>query len=98
MDYMPVAHIRALQTQIAVPTTVWVQVKVGTSNLPDRKWVEIFNRSPYKIYYSYDNTLSVREAFAVRAGGKLIVPLSEDVSIYLRGSSNGSKVIIAEVS
>lgn len=98
MDFLPIAHIRAIQTQLAVYTTGWLEAKVGTSRLDARKWIEILNRSPYKIYYTYDNTLSVRSAFAIKAGGKLIVPLSEDVPIYLRGSTNGSKVIIAEIS
>jgi hypothetical protein len=99
MDYLPVAHIRAIQDQIAVYGSGWLEAKVGSTRLVDRKWVEIFNRSPYKVYYSYDNTASVKSSFAIKAGGKLIVPLSECVPIYLRcGTSGGAKIIVAEVA
>lgn len=99
MDYIPVAHIRAVQSQINVSLGTWTEIKVGDTRLMTRKWVEVFNRSAHKVYYSYDNTASIRSAFAVKAGGKIIFPISDTVPVYFQSSgSYGCKLIIAELS
>lgn len=100
MDYLPVAHIRATQTVLYITSADWTEVKVETDRLLSRKWVEVFNRSAYKLFYSYDNTTNVQGCFSIKAGGKFIAPLSESVPIYIRGShvTGQQKVIVAEVA
>jgi hypothetical protein len=101
MDYSPVACIKANQKTLYIKSAAWTEVLAGTSKMDSRKWVQIFNRSPYKIFYSYDSTSNVQGSFAIKAGGILILPLGESVPVYIRGiqsaESNAQKVIIAEV-
>lgn len=102
MDMIPVANVKALQKVLYITSTAWTEVKVGTLAAPSRKWVQIFNKSPYKIYYSYDNTFNIQGSFAIRQGATEILPLSEQVPVYVRGTqpalSNAQKVIIAEIA
>ena len=102
MDNHIVAHVKALQAVLYVDNERWTEVKVGTTALESRKWVEIFNKSPYKAFYSYNNTFNLQGSFAIKAGGVVIVPLSEGVPIYIRGikptMANAQKFIIAEVA
>jgi hypothetical protein len=102
MDNHLVAHVKALQGVLYVDNERWTEVKVKALPLPSRKWVEIFNKSPYKAFYSYDNTFNLQGSFAIKAGGLIIVPLSESVPIYVRGikptMANAQKIVIAEVA
>ena len=102
MDNHIVAHVKALQKVLYIDNEGWTEVKVNSDPLPSRKWVEIFNKSPYKAFYSYDNTFNLQGSFAIKAGGIIIVPLSESVPVYIRGikptMANAQKFIIAEVA
>ncbi len=100
MDRLSIGHIKASQTALSVGGSAWVEAIVGSTALPSRKWVHIFNRSPYKVYYSYNNTDTVLNCFALKAGGVMILPLSESIPVYLRSSqATGTlHIIVAEVS
>ncbi len=98
MDRLEIAHIKASQSTLTLDTSTWSEVLVGSERLSSRKWVQIYNRSQYKVFWSYDNTASVQNAFALKTGGMLILPLSESVPVYFKGSASTQKIIIAEVS
>lgn len=98
MDKIPVAHVKAIQTNLSIDPASWTEAKVSTTALDGRKWVQLFNRSGYNIWYSYDDSLTVANSFVLRSGGMVILPLSESVSVYLRGTKGLQKVIVAEVS
>lgn len=102
MDMIPVANVAALQKVMYVTSADWQEVKYGTTPAPSRKWVQLENKSPYTIYYSYDDSVNVGGAFSVAAGGILVLPLSDAVPVYIKGittgSSNNQRVVIAEVA
>lgn len=100
-DSAPVAHVRAVQDALSIGGGSWTEAVVTSgSRLENRKWVQIYNRSPYKVYYSYSSSESVSDAFALRAGAMMIVPLSDSVPIYLQSSqATGTlHIIVAEVA
>jgi len=98
VDRIPVAHIRAVQTYLNVVDNAWTEAKVGSTALDSRKWVQLFNRSGYSIWYTYDNSLSIDNSFVLRSGGMVILPLSNAVPVYLRATTGAQMVVIAEVA
>lgn len=97
MDAQPLSHIRCLTGELVV-TASWQAAKVGSSNLPSRKQVIIFNRSPRKIFWSFGSSSNVRLCNALKAGGYLSLNISEDVNVYLRSASLVTRVIVNEMS
>lgn len=78
-------------------TGSWTALRVGSSNLANRKWIEIYNRSAYKIFLSVDDSsANVRYVKAIAAGDYKIEPLASNLTLYGRTAGSGARVIVTE--
>lgn len=85
-----------LEEKIVVPTTGWTALRVGDTNAKGRKYLGVFNRSPYKIYISTDSSANPAHTRAIKAGGERIFPYSDHVTLYARSTTGGSTVVVTE--
>ena len=100
--YDTVTHV--LEKKIVAPTASWIALRYGSTNAPGRKYIGVFNRSPYKIYITTDNadtaaadlTTNPAHTRAIRAGGERIFPYSDKVTLYARSTIGGSTIIVTE--
>lgn len=97
-DNQPVAHIKATTGVLHVPTDSWVSALASSTALESRKQIIIFNRSPRTLWWSFDNTIGVKYANAIRAGAYLALNLSDSVPVYLRALTGTARVIVNELS
>lgn len=93
-----------LEKKIVVPTSGWTALRYGSTNSKNRKYIGVFNRSPYKIFITTDNADTAGTALttdpahtrAIRAGGERIFPYSDKVTLYARSVTGGATVIVTE--
>ena len=93
-----------LEKKIIAPTASWVALRYGSTNAKGRKYIGVFNRSPYKIYITTDNsdtagsslTINPAHTRAIRAGGERIFPYSDSVTVYARSTSGGATLVVTE--
>ncbi len=81
-----------------IPTTGWTVLSYnGTTNAESRKYIGVFNRSPYKLFITTDNTVDAKSTRAIKKGGERIFPYSDKVTLYGRSAGTGSvRVVITE--
>ena len=85
------------ETVLYIPTTGWTALRYGSSNAESRKYLSVFNRSPYKLFITTDSSADVRHVRAIRQGGERIFPYSDRITLYARsGGARGARVVIAE--
>ena len=90
------------ERRLVVGASAWVAVRYGSSNANGRKYIGIFNRSPYKIFITTDNndtaaaslTTNPARTRAIRAAGERIFPYSDKVTVYARCAVSGSSATI----
>jgi hypothetical protein len=95
---------KVLEKKVVVPTTGWTALRYGTTNAEGRRYIGIFNRSPYKIFITTDNnntagtslTTDAAHVRAIRAGGSTVFPYSDKVTVYARSRTGGATVIVTE--
>ena len=100
--YDTVSHI--LEKKIIAPTASWVALRYGSTNAKGRKYIGVFNRSPYKIFITTDNsdtaaddlTTDPAHTRAIRAGGERIFPYSDKVTLYARSVTGGATLVVTE--
>lgn len=85
-----------LQKKLVIPTTGWTALRYGSTNALSRKFLGVFNRSPYKIYISTSNTANPAHVRVIRQGGERIFPYSDKVTLYARSQTGGATVIVTE--
>lgn len=104
MPYYDTVNV-VFEGKVVAPTASWVAARYSTSNAGGRKYIGIFNRSPYKIYVTTDNngtaaasiTKNTAHCRAIKAGGERIFPYSDKVTVYVRsGGADGATVIVTE--
>ncbi len=80
-----------------LPLAVWTAIRYDSSNASGRKYIGVFNRSPYKIYITTDNTSDPAHTRAIRAGGERIFPYSDKVTLYgMSANTGGATIIVTE--
>lgn len=92
------------EKKLIIPTTGWTALRYGSTNAKGRKYIGVFNRSPYKIYITTDNsdtagsslTINPAHVRSIRQGGERIFPYSDKVTLYARSVTGGSTVIVTE--
>lgn len=100
--YDTVTHI--LEKKIIAPTASWIALRYGSTNASGRKYIGVFNRSPYKIFITTDNndtaaaslTTNPAHTRAIKAGGERIFPYSDKVTVYARSTTGGATIIVTE--
>ena len=93
-----------IEGKVVLPTTGWTAIRVGSTNAKSRKYLGVFNRSPYKIFITTDNTdaegsdvtTNAAHARAIRAGGERIFPYSDKVTLYGRSVTGGATIVVTE--
>jgi len=85
------------ERKMVLPTSGWTLISYdGSTNALSRKYIGVFNRSPYKIFITTDNTANAAHTRAIRAGGERIFPYSDKVSLYGRSVLGGSTIVVTE--
>lgn len=86
------------ETKLIIPNSAWTLISYnGTSNAEARKYLGIFNRSPYKLFITTDSTNDISTSRAIKAGGERIFPYSDKVSVYGRSAGTGAvRVVVTE--
>ena len=100
--YDTVTHV--LQKSLVIPTSGWTALRYGSTNAKDRKYLGVFNRSPYRIFITVDNndtagaslTHDPAHVRVIRQGGERIFPYSDKVTVYARSVGGGATVIVTE--
>ena len=84
------------EKQMNLPTAGWTQISYGASNAVSRKYISVFNRSPYKIFVTTNSSADAAHTRAIRAGGERIFPYSDKVTLYGRSTTGGARIIVTE--
>ena len=103
MPYYDTVNV-VLQKKVIAPTSSWVALRYGTTNAGGRKYIGVFNRSPYKVYITTDNndtaaasiTTDPAHCRAIKAGGERIFPYSDKVTVYARSVTGGATLVVTE--
>ena len=93
-----------LEKKLVIPTTSWTALRYGSTNAKSRKYIGVFNRSPYRIYITTDNTDTLGSLLTknpahvrvIRQGGERIFPYSDKVTLYAQSVTGGATVIVTE--
>ena len=93
-----------LQKSLVIPTTSWTALRYGSTNAKSRKYLGVFNRSPYRIFITVDNNDTAgadivadpAHVRVIRQGGERIFPYSDKVTVYARSQTGGATVIVTE--
>lgn len=91
-----------VEKRMVAPLSAWVAVRVGSINAKGRKYIGVFNRSPYGIYITTDNndtaaadlTTNIAKTRFIRKGGERIFPYSDKVTLYAQSATTGGATII----
>ena len=92
------------EKKLVIPTTGWTALRYGNTNAKGRKYIGVFNRSPYRIYITTDNNDTVGTSLttnpahvrAIRQGGERIFPYSDKVTLYAQSVTGGATVVVTE--
>ena len=92
------------EKKIVAPTASWIALRYGTTNAPARKYIGVFNRSPYRIYITTSNndtaaadiTANPAHCRVIRQGGERIFPYSDKVTLYARAATGGATLVVTE--
>ena len=91
-----------LEKRMVAPLSAWVALRYGTTNAKSRKYISVFNRSPYNVYITTDNndtaaadlTTNPAKTRFIRKGGERIFPYSDKVTLYAQSASTGGATLI----
>ena len=82
------------ETVTNVPSNAWQALPATT--MSGRTLLEVHNKGEYKIYFSFDNTVSIREREAIGSGSFRIFPIQDNLTLYGRSQSGSVKAIVRE--
>jgi len=68
----------------------------GTTVLPRRFAVEVYNRSNRKLFLSYSNTQNIRAAKALGGAEGKVEPAESALTLYGRAASSTIRVMVTE--
>ena len=100
--YNTVTHV--FEKKMVIPTTGWTALRYGSTNAGSRKFIGVFNRSPYRIYITTGDADSTGATLVkdpahvrvIRQSGERIFPYSDKVTLYARSQTGGATVIVTE--
>lgn len=97
-DTAPLAHIRC-ETAAKSVTSTLAEVYAGASAaLDSRKQIIVFNRSPYKLFWSFNSDTDVRHCNAIKAGAYLALNLAPNIPLYMRSATAVARIIVNELA
>ena len=67
-----------------------------TTALSGRNLVEVYNKGENKLYLSFDNTAAIKDRYAIGGAEFKIFPIQDNVTLYGRTQSGGTRVIVTE--
>ena len=97
---MPVLHGNIFsaksvtETVLNVPANAWEALP--TTAMSGRAQIEVHNKGETKLYFSFDNSASIRNRDAIGSGSFRIFPIQDNIILYGRSHSGGTKAIIRE--
>lgn len=82
------------ENNVSVVSNSWTALP--TTALSGRQYVEVYNKSPYKIYFSFDSTAPVKYRAAIAGGELRGFPIQDNLTLYARSQGGGARVIVTE--
>lgn len=97
-----IANKRVLQKELPASTTAKL-VAYDTTNMPERKYVTLWNRSGVNVYLSYDSSVTSvtqgSKAFNVISPGEFqVYPIGPAISMYMITLTGTASVSITEIA
>ena len=83
-----------VETVVSVPGNAWVALP--TTALPGRNLVEAYNKGENKLYFSFNNTITIKHRAAIGGAEFKIFPIQDNVTLYGRSQGGGTRVIVTE--
>ncbi len=84
----------AVETVLNVPDNTWTALP--TTAMGDRNLVEVFNKGENRLYFSFDSTTIIKFRSAIGTGEFKMFPIQDNVILYARSHSGGTRAIITE--
>ena len=82
------------ETTVNINTSAWTALP--TTAQTGRNLIEVFNRGENALYLSTNSSASVKEVFAIGGGDFKAFPLQDNVTLYGRSRTGGTRVIMWE--
>ena len=83
-----------VESVINVPTGSWTPIP--TTAMEGRNLIEVHNKGENKIYFSFDNSATLKSRWAIGTGSFKTFPIQANLVLYCRTASGSSKVIVTE--
>jgi len=84
-----------VESVLNVPNNTWTALP--TTAMSNRQLVEIYNKSEYKMYISYDSSAAIQYRSAIGPGDTRIFPIQDNLTLYGRSGGAGSvRLIVTE--
>jgi len=97
---MAVLHGNAFSARSVTETVVnaagnsWTALP--TTAMAGRAYVEVYNKGEHKLYLSFDNTASIKHRYAIGGGEMRGFAIQSNLTLYGRGHSGSTRVIVTE--
>jgi len=109
MDFLPTAYVAMINGTVAINSTTVTAVRVGSSNLRDRKWlfIQCAVAGTTKVFVGSESTegTTITKAILAKSGIKLAdgdtiwLPVSDRITVYAISSTGaGKRLRVAELS
>ena len=82
------------ETTMNVPSNAWIALPLTATS--GRSLVEVWNKGETKLYFSFDNTAAIQNRAAIGSGSFRIFPIQDNLILYGRSHSGGTKAIVVE--
>ena len=82
------------ETSMNVPENAWVALPATTAS--GRILVEVYNKGESRLYLSFQDSGSVKFRSAIGTGEFKMFPIQDNVILYARSHSGGTRAIITE--
>lgn len=108
MDFLPTAYIGMLNGKVNLVAATVTPIRVGTANMPSRKWLIIQNASTVNIFIGSAtdvealNTAITKDALArcgikIAKGDTVWLPVSDTITIYGISQSTWARLRVTEL-
>lgn len=96
---MPILHGNfsaksVTETVVNVPGNVWVALP--TTAMGGRALVEVHNKGENKMYFSFSDTATLKERWAIGTGSFKTFPIQDNLTLFGRTAAGSSKAIVTE--
>ena len=82
------------ETVVNLGSGAWTALP--TTALTGRNLLEVYNKGENKLYLSFDNTAAIKQRDAIGNAELRIFPVQDNLTLYGRTGTGGTRVIVRE--